>query len=111
MLKKLSRKPKGELAFELIVYGILAVVFLVALLPLLYVLATSFASAKELAENHFLLIPKHPTLEVYQYIFSTGTFARSLAVTVGITAVGIIFNLLMTCLMAYPLSRRSLPGR
>ncbi len=111
MVKKLSRKSKGELVFDAVVYLILAVVFLIVLLPLLYVLATSFASAQELAENHFLLIPKHPTLEVYQYIFSTGTFARSLIVTIGITVVGTVFNLLMTCLMAYPLSRRALPGR
>ena len=111
MLKKLSRKSKGEIVFEAVVYLILAIVFLIVLLPLLYVVATSFASAQELAENHFLLIPKHPTLEVYQYIFSTGTFARSLLVTVGITFAGTAFNLLMTCLMAYPLSRRTLPGR
>lgn len=111
MLKKLSRKSKGEIVFEAVVYLILAIVFLIVLLPLLYVVATSFASAQELAENHFLLIPKHPTLEVYQYIFSTGTFARSLLVTVGITFAGTAFNLLMTCLMAYPLSRRALPGR
>ncbi len=111
MLKKLSRKSKGEIVFEAVVYLILAIIFLIVLLPLLYVLATSFASAQELAENHFLLIPKHPTLEVYRYIFSTGTFARSLLVTVGITFAGTAFNLLMTCLMAYPLSRRALPGR
>ena len=111
MLKKLSRKSKGEIVFEAVVYLILAIVFLIVLLPLLYVVATSFASAQELAENHFLLIPKHPTLEVYQYIFSTGTFARCLLVTVGITFAGTAFNLLMTCLMAYPLSRRALPGR
>ena len=111
MLQKLSRKSKGEIVFEAVVYLILAIVFLIVLLPLLYVVATSFASAQELAENHFLLIPKHPTLEVYQYIFSTGTFARSLLVTVGITFAGTAFNLLMTCLMAYPLSRRALPGR
>ena len=111
MLKKLSRKSKGEIVFEAVVYLILAIIFLIVLLPLLYVLATSFASAQELAEKHFLLIPKHPTLEVYRYIFSTGTFAGSLLVTVGITFAGTAFNLLMTCLMAYPLSRRALPGR
>ena len=91
MLKKLYRKSKGEIVFEAVVYLILAIVFLIVLLPLLYVVATSFASAQELAENHFLLIPKHPTLEVYQYIFSTGTFARSLLVTVGITFAGTAF--------------------
>ena len=45
MLKKLSRKSKGEIVFEAVVYLILAIVFLIVLLPLLYVVATSFASA------------------------------------------------------------------
>lgn len=101
----------SERIFNVIVYTILILVFLIVFFPLMYVVSSSFASAKELAENRFLIIPKKPTLEVYQYIFSTSTFLRSMVVTIGITVVGTVVNLIMTCLMAYPLSRRNLPGR
>lgn len=101
----------SERVFNVIVYTILVLVFLIVFFPLMYVVSSSFASAKELAENRFLIIPKKPTLEVYQYIFSTNTFLRSMVVTIGITVVGTVVNLIMTCLMAYPLSRRNLPGR
>lgn len=101
----------GEKCFSVIIYGVLAFAFLIVLLPLMYVVSTSFASAKELAENRILIIPQKPTLEVYKYIFSTKTILRSLFVTIGITVVGTIANLIMTCLMAYPLSRKNLPGR
>lgn len=101
----------SERIFNAIVYTILILVFLIVFFPLMYVVSSSFASAKELAENRFLIIPKKPTLEVYQYIFSTSTFLRSMVVTIGITVVGTVVNLIMTCLMAYPLSRRNLPGR
>lgn len=101
----------GERIFNCVVYLILVMVFFIAFFPLMYVVATSFASAKELAENQFLIFPRRPTLEVYQYIFSTSTFTRSMLVTIGITVVGTAVNLMMTCLMAYPLSRRMLPGR
>lgn len=101
----------GEKIFNVIVYSLLAVIFLVVFFPLMYVVSSSFASAKELATNRFVIIPKEPTLEVYQYIFSTSTFLRSMLVTIFITVVGTIVNLVMTCLMAYPLSRRNLPGR
>lgn len=101
----------SERIFNVIVYTILILVFLIVFFPLMYVVSSSFASAKELAENRFLIIPKKPTLEVYQYIFSTSTFLRSMVVTIGITVVRTVVNLIMTCLMAYPLSRRNLPGR
>ncbi len=105
------KKSMGDRVFNLIIYLILSVVFFIVFFPLMYVVSTSFASAKELAENKFLIFPKNPTLEVYRYIFSTNTFGRSLMVSVFITVAGTMVNLFMTCLMAYPLSRRGLPGR
>lgn len=111
MRKKRKKKSLNERIFDVVVYGVLGVVFLMIFFPLLYVVSTSLAGAKELAENRFLIFPKNPTLQVYQYIFSTPTFARSMLVTIGITMVGTIVNLVMTSLLAYPLSRKQLPGR
>lgn len=110
-VKTKMKKSPGERVFDICVYLILFLVFLIVLLPLMYIVAGSLASAKELAENRFLIFPKRPTLEVYKYIFSTATLPRSLLITIMITVVGTLFNLIMTCLMAYPLSRRNLPGR
>ena len=107
----MKKRSMGDRIFDAIVYAILVVVFLIVFFPLMYVVSTSFASARELALNKFLILPKHPTLEVYQYIFSTSTFLRSMIVTIVITVVGTLVNLIMTCLMAYPLSRKALPGR
>ena len=107
----MKKRSMGDRIFDAIVYAILVVVFLIVFFPLMYVVSTSFASARELALNKFLIFPKHPTLEVYQYIFSTSTFLRSMIVTIVITVVGTLVNLVMTCLMPYPLSRKALPGR
>ncbi len=101
----------GDCIFNLIIYAVLLVVFFIVFFPLMYVVSTSFASARELAENSFLIFPREPTLEVYEYIFSTSTFARSMLVSLFITVTGTVVNLFMTCLMAYPLSRKNLPGR
>ena len=67
----MKKRSMGDRIFDAIVYAILVVVFLIVFFPLMYVVSTSFASARELALNKFLIFPKHPTLEVYQYIFST----------------------------------------
>jgi putative aldouronate transport system permease protein len=106
-----ARRSYGDRVFDFIVYILLAIITLVTLFPILYIVAGSFASVKELALNRFLLIPKEPSLDAYKYIFSTRTLMRSMSVTVMVTLVGTIFNLVMTCLTAYPLSRKELPGR
>ncbi|WP_313185247.1 carbohydrate ABC transporter permease [Lacrimispora sp.] len=108
---KKMKKTVGERVFDILVHGILLLCFLIILFPLMYVVAGSLASAKELAENKFLIIPKEPTLDVYKYILSTKTFPRSIAVTTLVTIVGTFVNLIMTCLTAYPLARRNLLGR
>lgn len=108
---KRKKKSYGSRCFDISVYVLLVLVTLVVFLPILYIIAGSFASVKELATNRFLLIPKQPTLDAYKYIFSTNTLMRSMRVTILVTIAGTIVNLVMTCLMAYPLSRRELPGR
>jgi len=106
-----ARKSYGNMVFDTMVYVLLGSITLIAFFPILYIVSGSFASVKELAMNRFLLIPKEPTLDAYRYIFSTNTLMRSMRVTVMVTIAGTVVNLVMTCLMAYPLSRKELPGR
>jgi putative aldouronate transport system permease protein len=98
------------------VFDTLNLLFLVGLgvftvLPLLYVLAGSFATEAEISSRPFFLWPEKFVTETYQYIFSTDTFLRALATTIGVTAVGAAIQVLLTLTMAYPLSKRQLPGR
>jgi len=77
---------------------------LAAVLPFIYVISSSFSVTAG-------LIPKKFTLEAYQYIFSSKTFYRSLLVSVYVTSVGTMIQLILTSLMAYGLSYRHVPGR
>jgi len=109
--KNKIKQSRGETIFECIIMFVLAIIMLVVLFPLLYLVSGSLASARELALTKFLIIPKEPTLDAYRYVFGTSTFVRSLGVTAFVTIAGTFVNLVMTSLMAYPLSRRELPGR
>jgi putative aldouronate transport system permease protein len=81
-------------------------------LPFVYVFAGSLAGEAELSERPFLLWPRRVVTSTYRYIFETnGAFVRSLIVTIGVTAVGTLVHLALTFTMAYPLSKRYLPGR
>lgn len=113
----MARKPNnnfttvGSRIFDSANIVILVLLGLATLVPLIYVVAGSFASEAEIAARGFFLWPRDISLATYDFIFSTGTFTRSLMVTIGVTVVGTLFQVLMTFLMAYPLSRRAMPGR
>ena len=94
--------------FNLILLGAVGVL---AMLPFVFIIAGSLATEEELTRRSFFLWPETLSLESYAAIFSTPTFVRSLAVTIGVTVVGTLIQLAVTVCMAYPLAKRGLPGR
>jgi putative aldouronate transport system permease protein len=101
----------GSRLFDIINSAILILFALSTLLPFVHIVSSSFASPTETLTKDFVLFPTHFTLDAYRFIFSTDRILKSLLVTILITVGGTIVNLIMTCLMAYPLSRRDLIGR
>lgn len=92
-------------------YFLLLIFGLIAVLPFIYVIAVSFTDPAEVAKGGIILFPKKFSLAAYEYIFSTSVLVRSLGVSVYITVVGTIINLVFTSLMAYPLAKTYLRGR
>ena len=83
----------------------------ITVLPIIYVVACSFATQAEIIQKGFLLFPTKFSLEAYKYIFSTESLGRSMLVTVYITVAGTLINIVFTVLMAYPLSHSHIMGR
>jgi putative aldouronate transport system permease protein len=102
---------RGSRAFDVLNAVVLTALSLVTVLPLLYVLAGSFATESEISSRPFFLWPHKFVTDTYHYIFSTDTFVRALLTTIGVTAVGTVIQLVLTLTMAYPLAKRFLPGR
>ncbi|MCY9662958.1 carbohydrate ABC transporter permease [Paenibacillus chondroitinus] len=95
-----------------IVVVILGLAALAAIVPLMYVIAVSITPFSEVLKNGgFILIPKSVTFSAYHKLFTETNIPKAFWVTIFITVVGTIVNLILTSLMAYPLSRRNLPGR
>jgi putative aldouronate transport system permease protein len=97
--------------FDVVNVVVLALVGLVAVLPFLYVVAGSFATEAELSSRAFFVWPEVWTTASYASIFGTPAFPRALVTTIVVTVVGTALQLALTVSMAYPLSRRDLPGR
>lgn len=105
-----DRTASGRL-FAAVNYTLLAIIALVTVLPFLHVVAGSFTTSAEMAVKKFILFPTIWSFDAYKFIFSTNTIFRAMGVSVGITAFGTMFSMLLTALMAYGLARRDLDGR
>jgi putative aldouronate transport system permease protein len=102
---------RGSRIFDGLNITMLVLLGLITVLPLLYVLAASFASETEIHSRPFFLWPQHFVTSTWHYIFGTSTFVRALLTTICVTAVGTVVQVALTLTMAYPLSKRYLPGR
>ena len=107
-----SRMTRGERIFEVVNLTFLTLVAVVTVFPMLYVVSVSLTPLDVLAKyGRFQVIPRRVTFEAYRFLFSTGLIPRAFLNSVNITVLGTVINLVLTTLMAYPLSRKYLPGR
>jgi putative aldouronate transport system permease protein len=95
-----------------IVYTLLTLVAVASVFPLLFVLAASLTPYSEVLRNGgYVVVPSQVTLDAYRQLLAQPAIPRAFGVTVFITVVGTAVNMVLTTLMAYPLSRKELPGR
>lgn len=98
--------------FNVLMYIVLIVVGAASLFPILYVVAVSVTPYSEVLRNGgFIIIPRQITFAAYAELLKQPYLVSSFHVTVFITVVGTLINVLLTCLFAYPLSRKNLPAR
>ena len=96
-----------------IIYGIVILLGLICLLPMLNILAISFSSSDAAAANILGFVPVKFTTAAYNKIMEDRQFWRSFGISVFRVASGLVVNLVLIVLMAYPLSKtkREFRGR
>jgi len=105
-------KSKGDKAADGVIYALLTLFALLALFPLYYVFIVSVTPYIEVTRHGgFVIWPDHFTFQAYKEIFSSPRIPNALKVTVFITVVGTLLNMVVTTLLAYPLSKKFVPGR
>lgn len=98
--------------FDFIVYSILLFVGLATVLPIMYVVSVSITPMSEVLKNGgYVIIPRSITFDAYKELLGNSAIPRAFSVTLFITVVGTTINMVLTVLMAYPLSRKTLPLR
>lgn len=98
--------------FQSAINVVMILLSLAAILPIILLVISSFTDEVTLGVNGFSFFPEKLSLGAYAYLwFSRAKVFRAYGMTILITFVGTIINLIMTFLMAYSLSRKDLPGR
>ena len=105
------RDPIGDRILMVFIYIGLAVILGIILYPLLHILAASFSSSEAVITGKVTIFPIKPTLLAYQTVFENSQVIVGFGNTVFYTVVGTIVQVILTVLIAFPLSRREFVGR
>ncbi len=100
----------GRKAFQAFNYSFLFLLMLVCLYPLYLQLITSLSHGLEVMKGGIMLLPRNVTFSTYKTLVR-GELFMYMKNTVIYTVAGTAVNLIMSCLCAYPLARKSFSGR
>ena len=95
----------------LLVYGSLTCLFIVTFYPFWNILVLSLNDAGDSMRGGLMLWPRAFTLDSYQAVFRNDEIFAAGRLTMIRTLIGVPLAVANTSLLAYGLSRRSLPGR
>ncbi len=99
-------------AFQFIANVLMIVLAICCLFPFLLLIMSSLTDETTLIREGYSIFPSKFGMESYNYLWKNADqIGRAYGITVLITAVGTTASLLMTVMMAYPLSRREFVGR
>ena len=105
------RESFGDGLFLVGVYLFLTIVLLIVLYPLIYVVSSSFSSPSAVSSGRVWLWPVDFSLRGYQVSLGNPQIIIGYSNSLYYTFFGTLISVLLTVLLAYPLSRRGLFGR
>ncbi len=102
MNEKIVRLPAFQNVINLVILGVLG---LLCLFPILHILALSFSSATAAASGQVTIWPVDFTTQSYRFVLENPAFGKSFLISLLRVLVGTPVNMILTILVAYPLSR------
>ncbi len=105
------RESQGDRLFVIGNYVFLTAVLLIVLLPLMYIVSSSFSSPQSVISGRVWLIPVEFTLDGYKAVFRNPQIGTGYMNSLIYAIAGTFINVVMTVMLAYPLARRTFYGR
>ena len=97
--------PLGRKVFTIFNYFLLTGAALICILPIFNILAISLSSSAAAGSGEVRFLPVDFTFESYNFVTAKPEFMKSFWVSVKRVLVGVPFNMVLTILAAYPLSK------
>lgn len=103
-MAKTKTSPSRKI-FLVINYIVLTIVSLMCILPFINLLAISFSDKTAVAANAVSFWPVGFNTAAYEFILGNDQFLRALWISVQRTVLGVLVNIILIILTAYPLSK------
>ncbi|MCX7658577.1 MAG: carbohydrate ABC transporter permease [Oscillospiraceae bacterium] len=105
-------KTREEKRFQFFANLIMALFSIFCMVPIILLLISSFTDNDTILKNGYSFFPQKFSLGAYGYLLSKGgQIFRAYGISALVTLIGTTIGISITALLAYPLSRRDLPGR
>lgn len=105
-------KEKPFSKYQILSNGIMILWTLLIVLPFILLFMSSITDENTLVANGYSFLPEKFSGAAYGYILKSGAkILKAYGISILVTAAGTLVNVLLSALMAYPLSVRNLPGR
>ncbi len=106
----MTEKPFSK--YQILANTVMIIWTLVIVLPFLLLFMSSITDENTLVANGYSFFPKKFSLASYAYIIKSGTkIIKSYGISIVVTIVGTLINVLLSAMMAYPLAVKNLPFR
>lgn len=106
MFTEFRKESLGDKIFDIIVWILVLLAVLVCLYPFVYVVSVSLSSGVAVNRGEVVLFPVDISLDVFKMVMGYKELWTSYGNTIFYTVAGTFCNIVMTCLAAYPLSRK-----
>ena len=105
-------RSKSNMRFQVLANFILILFTIFVITPFILLIMSSFTEESTLIRNGYSFFPEKFSLEAYAYIWKNASkIMRAYGITILVTVVGTAVNVILSTMIAYPLSLEQLPGR
>lgn len=109
--KEFKRQTTGDKIFDIVNVVLCAIILFLVLYPIYFVIIASVSDARAVNAGTVFLWPKGFDIIAYKMVFRDEMIVRGYINSLIYMVLGTSFNLVLTIMAAYPLSRRDLKGR
>lgn len=106
-MKKRECSLSGEKIFDIVNIIVLSLMLIIVLYPLYFIAIASFSDPSAVNTGNVWLLPKGASLEGYRRIFADAQIWSGYGNTILYTVAGTLINVVLTMMIAYPLSRKT----